>query len=81
MWKGYDTMGQVYVGAFRLHAELWNTQGHQKPTIEDFKFSLATIQQHVYFRRTTCHLLAMLVNKAGSNVSVLCPLEQPVGGF
>jgi phosphoribosyl-AMP cyclohydrolase len=44
-------------------------------------FSLATIQQHVYFRRTTRHLLAMLVNEAVGNVSVLCPLEQPGGGF
>jgi hypothetical protein len=48
---------------------------------DGFKFSLATIQQHVYFRRTTRHLLAMLVNEAGGNVSVLCPLEQPGGGF
>jgi hypothetical protein len=48
---------------------------------DGLKFSFATIQQHVYFRRTTCHLLAMLVNEAGGNVSVLCPLEQPGGGF
>jgi hypothetical protein len=48
---------------------------------DGFKFSLAIIQQHVYFRRTTRHLLAMLVNEAGGNVSVLCSLEQPGGGF
>ena len=38
MWKWYDAMGQVYVGAFGLHAELWNTQGQQRPTIEDYKW-------------------------------------------
>jgi hypothetical protein len=42
---------------------------------DGLKFSFVTIQQHVYFRRTTRHLLAMLVNEAGGNVSVLCPLE------
>ena len=48
---------------------------------DGLKFSFATIQQHVYFRRTTHHLRAMLVNEADVNVSVLCPLEQPGGGL